>query len=107
MSNNIESDNFCPCCGRHCPADDLHCPRGREYFGMETDTSGRHDNAHHHGHSDTGMTIDDKVISLLLKCGHHLHHNTDRGNADISFLSEEEKHEFISLLKKCLKNWER
>ena len=21
----------CPCCGRHCPMDDLHCGRGEEY----------------------------------------------------------------------------
>ena len=24
-------EEFCPCCGRHCPLTDPHCERGKEY----------------------------------------------------------------------------
>ena len=32
MGKNVEKN--CPCCDRHCPADQLHCNRGREHFGL-------------------------------------------------------------------------
>lgn len=108
MNHDIEAD-LCPCCGRNCPRENLHCPRGKEYFGIETDTMSEERGGHHHGHADADMTIDDKVIALLRKCGHYLHHNKGKDNFDseqsLSFLSNDEKHELITLLKKCLQHW--
>lgn len=28
----MSEKGVCPCCGRHCTSNDLHCDRGREYF---------------------------------------------------------------------------
>ncbi len=48
----------CPGCGRHCPADNLHCSKGRRHFGVteetkedlnEKDRSGK-DGHEKHGH---------------------------------------------------------
>lgn len=104
---NSNENNVCPCCGRHCSIENLHCPRGRAHFGVEAKAGqGEH---HHHEHDRADMTIDDKVISLMLGCGHHLHHNMgedENSEQLLSFLTHEEKKELISLLKKCLQNWE-
>lgn len=31
----------CPCCDRHCPADKLHCSKGKEYFGISAKEGNR------------------------------------------------------------------
>lgn len=54
------------------------------------------------------MNENDKVIILLRKCGHYLHHNVGHGeNVDsaklLETLSDEEKEVLISLLEKL--NW--
>lgn len=109
MSIN-EKNEVCPCCGRHCPADDLHCPRGRAHFGLENSESHEEHGGHNHGYDNANMTIDDKVITMLRKCGHHLHHNVSRDGTDngqlLNFLSEDEKKQIIGLLKKCLQGWD-
>lgn len=108
MNSNFDESNVCPCCGRHCNVDNLHCPRGRAHFGIETEP-GQEEHHHHHGHDRADMTIDDKVISLMRGCGHHLHHNMDENSSSeqmLSCLSPDEKKELISLLKKCLKSWD-
>jgi hypothetical protein len=96
------SENFCPCCGRHCSVENLHCPRGKAHFGIETDGE---QSSHHH--ISGNMTNDEKVIALMRGCGHFLHHNM-HGNTDnlLSALSENEKTELISILEKCLTSWE-
>ena len=109
MNSNVDDKNVCPCCGRHCSVDNLHCPRGRAYFGIETDAGHEEKHPHHHGHDKADMTIDDKVISLMRGCGHYLHHSMGEDSSSeqmLSCLSHEEKKELISLLKKCLQSWE-
>lgn len=52
----------CPCCGRHCPMDDLHCGRGQEYARTGVipprDPNREHGNGEHghgeHGHGEHG-----------------------------------------------------
>lgn len=54
------------------------------------------------------MTVDEKIVVLLRRCGHHLHHNVKSDSAVndlVSFLSESEKEEFIHLLENCLHHW--
>jgi hypothetical protein len=84
--------------------EDLHCPRGKAHFGIET--NGAQEKQHHHFHDKENMTIDDEVISLLRRCGHYLHHNMNAGGGEelLSALSEGEKKELIKLLNKCRRN---
>lgn len=99
MKQEFNNPNVCPCCGRHCPADDLHCPRGKKYFGAEEG-----DTVEHHAHHMP--PIKDETAALLLKCGHCLHHGlTENADNILSFLSADEKNELTKLLNKCLENW--
>lgn len=88
----------CPECDNHCPVEDLKCKKGAEHFGVplkEKDIS--------------MLPAEERIIVLLRKCGHHLHHNVGRG-ADtaslVNVLSEEEKSSLEALLQKCLKHWQ-
>lgn len=101
MKLNFEKGGVCPCCGRHCSVDNLHCPKGRNYFGLE-DTGAQHDR-HRHFYDDT--TVDGKAITMMLRCGHFLHHSAGEEPISLSCLSEEEKAVLISLLNKCLESW--
>lgn len=94
-------ENICPICNRHCPVDDLHCHRGREYFGNS--------DGGHRQHNDRPMRPEEKMIVLLRKCGHFLHHNIGR-DGDVSplinALSTEERATLETLLEKCLDSWQ-
>ena len=85
----------CPCCDKHCPVEKLSCGEGRRHFGME---DARHADA-----------PDERMIVLLRKCGHFLHHSMGSG-ADAAPLTEalsaEERATLENLLEKCLKHWE-
>ncbi|MDD6483968.1 MAG: hypothetical protein PUF72_05265 [Clostridiales bacterium] len=81
-----KKENVCPCCGKHCSADNLHCSRGMKYFGVEEKKK------------------KDKTVKLMLKCSHHLRHGNAKEET-LSFLTEEEKEELTRLLKKCLDQW--
>lgn len=82
----------CPLCGRHCSADAPSCPRGKEYFGIETNSGeGEHKRGHgfhvhgdHHGHghhrhnpifkrvsvrSFTGAPVEQEKIEKILRAG--------------------------------------
>lgn len=110
-----ENKNTCPGCDNHCTKEQIKCPRGAEFFGIEFDESkvhGKH--GEHHGRhiekDDSAMTPADKVLNLLRQCGHYLHHNVGHGQQKdaselLSGLSEDEQEMLIALLKKCLKQW--
>lgn len=101
MKPQFDSNNSCPCCGRHCPADDLHCPRGKAYFGQESEQS-------QHAKGRQGGNIKDETVMLMLRCGHLLHHGLrERAEKEdiLSFLSQSEKNELTALLKKCINEW--
>lgn len=94
-------ENVCPGCGRHCPADNLHCQRGKAYFGQEVGET-----RHNKGKE---VNIKDRTVMLMLKCGHLLHHGLrKRAESEdiLYFLSEKEKNELASLLKKCIDVWD-
>lgn len=110
-SQNIE---ICPCCGRRCTSDDLHCGRGKAHFGQTSDNSvdtakgGHGGHEGHGGHGGHGGAIKDETVKLLMGCGHTLHHGLIEraANEDIlSFLTAEEKANLTALLKKCLDAW--
>lgn len=89
----------CPECDNHCPVDALKCGKGKQYFGLpreERDIS--------------GMGQEDRILVLLRKCGHYLHHNVGR-DADAAALtgglSVEEKTTLEALLQKCLERWQK
>lgn len=101
MEKNVEKN--CPCCDRHCPADQLHCNRGREHFGLPLEEErGGHGHGGHGGH---GHPNEDPLIMLLRRCGHDLHHS--EGGADLSALTREERGELARLLQKCLDSWQQ
>lgn len=96
----------CPHCKNHCSISDLQCPKGKEHFGIKDDK----DRPAGHDHHKEPSTPEEKVITLLRKSGHYLHHNVGHNeNVDclqlLSSLSDEEKTALISLLEKCLQNW--
>ena len=94
----------CPCCDRHCPTDDLHCRRGREHFGIRDESHERHELR---GNRPAGP--EEKLLVLLRKCGHFLHHSVGRDGDTaplLRALTPEEKLILETLLKKCLKSWE-
>lgn len=82
----------CPCCDKHCPVEKLSCGQGRRHFGMEKEERPQ-----------------ERMIALLRRCGHFLHHNMGPG-ADAAPLTEalsaEERAMLEGLLEKCLKHWE-
>lgn len=98
-------NEVCPLCDNHCPADHPRCPRGREHFGIKEEGPA------HHGPGAEPKTPEEKLLMLLRKCGHHLHHNLGHGEAVdsaemLKALSAEEKATLISLLEKCLHSWQ-
>ena len=103
MKEQFGNNNLCPGCGRHCPPNDLHCPRGEAILSGEL-------NPRQHGKSRRQrLDIKDETVALLMRCGHTLHHGLAEraANEDIlSFLSAEEKSELTSLLQKCIDAWE-
>lgn len=105
-----DGKEVCPCCDRHCPKEQLHCSRGKEHFGLPVEEK---DKKGHHGPrmmDDANMTTEEKVLAYLRGCGHYLHHNVGRGELDtasfLGFLTEEEKQQLSTLLKKCLEEWQ-
>lgn len=123
---------YCSQCPNHCPADDLKCGRGRNYFaqmqGLEPEEHPGHEHGHEykhegaHGHGQrhghgAGQgkeRFPDKnsLYGLLRGCGHYLHHNCggDMGEEEIQalfgVLSENEQAELKELLGKLLAGWE-
>lgn len=91
-------EDNCPCCEKRCPAEDLHCLKGRTHFGIEKKP-----------HREHPATPDGKSIDLLRRCGHFLHHNVDR-DGDVKplldALTPEECAELERLLEKCLASWQ-
>lgn len=86
----------CPCCDNRCPADEPGCATGKERFGIKR-AQGERAAAQPEG-------ADAKLIVLLRKCGHFLHHNAPGGAATASGLSEQERQTLEALLEKCLAN---
>ena len=102
MRRHSDNSEVCPNCGRHCTADNLHCPRGEAYFGLKTSKplipNGRPQDR-----------IRDETVMLMLECGHTLHHGLmeQAENEDIlQFLSPDEKNELTLILKKCVNAWD-
>ncbi|MDD6878444.1 MAG: hypothetical protein PUD44_11815 [Clostridiaceae bacterium] len=101
----------CPCCERHCPENDLGCRRGKEHFGMADGArpEGRH-GGHPGGRPEAPATPEDRVLLLLRKAGHFLHHSAGAGAdsaALLSALTAEERETLGALLEKCTASWEK
>ena len=89
----------CPQCENHCPVDDLKCGEGRSYFGVEK--------APRQGARPERP--EERMIVLLRKCGHFLHHSVGRDSnvtALVNALSAEERATLEALLEKCLEKWQ-
>ena len=100
-------NNTCPCCDRHCHKDDLHCHRGRKYFGLEE--KNQEQRPEHPQSQEQPKNEEEKIILLLRKCGHFLHHNVGQGGDTavlLQGLSPEEKTTLSTLLEKCSNNWQ-
>lgn len=90
-------EKICPQCENHCPADALKCGKGAKYFGIRRQER-----------ESGSATIDERILVLMRRCGHHLHHNAGHDtNAAALFdmLTEEEKASLEVILQKCLQRW--
>lgn len=102
MKPQFDSHEACQICGRHCLPDDLHCPRGKAYFGQKTEEM-------QHSKERQGVNSKDETVMMMLKCGHFLHHGLrERAESEdiLAFLSSDEKTELTAILKKCINEWE-
>ncbi|MGN0178732.1 MAG: hypothetical protein ACI4DY_04725 [Monoglobaceae bacterium] len=98
------SEGVCPCCGLHCSIDSLHCMRGHKFFAHKADADTL-DKKSKGDNTELNIACDE-AIGLMLQCGHYLHHGMKDIDCDIlSFLSDNEKSELTSLLKKCIEHW--
>lgn len=91
----------CPCCEKHCPVNKLSCPRGKAHFGVSDK-----DFAHH---TNLSENPEEKMIVLLRRCGHFLHHNVGRGenvSPLVNALTPDERAQLEALLEKCLDRWQ-
>ena len=98
----------CPNCDRHCPIDNLHCGRGREYFGMAEPAGGERREQRHpmrgggHAHGRGAPNDAPKAVRLLRECGHRLHHGTGDPEELVAPLTNRELETLERLLEKCL-----
>ncbi|MBR1822174.1 MAG: hypothetical protein IJ769_11225 [Clostridia bacterium] len=99
-------EQTCPNCGRHCLASDLHCDRGRAYFGLPENGEGRQERRGHaareHGHGHGAHDDALKAVRLLRECGHRLHHGMGDPAELIAPLTDRELETLEHLLEKCL-----
>lgn len=49
------------------------------------------------------MTLEEKALYKMRRCGHALHHSHEDMNLD--FLTDEEKQALVKILSKCIDNW--
>lgn len=91
---------FCTGCENHCPLNDLHCRKGRNFFGV------KEEGGHFH---ERGPRNDPRAIALIMRCGKFLRHGMDPG-ADtrelLRALTPGETAELERLLEKCLTAWQ-
>lgn len=91
------AEKTCPQCENHCSADALKCGKGEKYFGVQ-----------HQEKDISSMTPEERILILLRKCGHHLHHNVGHDTdaaALVNMLTTEEKTSLEEILQKCLQHW--
>lgn len=74
-----ENKNTCPCCGRHCPLNDVQCERGRNFIetGEIPERTKQKEHRHHDGHQHDHhkeMSTNEHISRMLGKCGHILRH---------------------------------
>ena len=87
----------CSGCENHCAVDDLKCGKGAKLLGLRREEKNLDE-----------LPAEERVLVLLRKCGHYLHHNAGRDADPVALfggLSEEEKSALELLLKKCLEYW--
>lgn len=92
------AEKICPQCENHCSVDALRCGKGAKYFGIQ-----------HQERDISSMTIDERILVLLRRCGHHLHHNAGHDTNDaalVDILTAEEKTSLEVILQKCLRHWQ-
>lgn len=92
------AEKICPQCENHCPADALKCGKGEKYFGIRRQER-----------EISSMTADERILVLLRRCGHYLHHNAGHDTnaaALVGMLTAEEKDSLEVTLQKCLQHWQ-
>lgn len=112
MNQNRKQEKVCPCCGRHCAAESLHCSRGMEYFGVSMTEEQMRDHRARLQREDENGPLAERVLGAMRRCGHYLHHTAGHGGpvdseALLASLTEEEQQELLKLLGKCMQSWNR
>lgn len=98
----MNEEKNCPCCPNHCSIDNLSCGRGRQYFDGENKEEHGH-KSHHEAKDESLMSLEEKVLYKMHRCGHALHHSN--GSMNLDFLTNEEKQTLVKILSKCIDNW--
>ena len=102
------TEEKCPCCGRHCSLDDLHCDRGREYVrtGIIPEKKEKDDHKKRVTKKEyDALSVEDKIIFNLSSVGRALGHHGDSIKDNVlKGLDENEKASLLALLEKIAKN---
>ena len=102
------TEEKCPCCGRHCSLDDLHCDRGRKYVrtGVIPEKKGKDDHKKRVTKEEyDALSVEDKIIFNLSSVGRALGHHGDSIKDNVlKGLDENEKASLLALLEKIAKN---
>lgn len=91
------TEQFCPCCGRHCPLTNPSCERGKAYVcgEHEFEIHGERNHGHRHQHSNRydNMDIDSKLIGNIRDMGHTVRALSDgkAGQSRILIIVNEEE----------------
>lgn len=89
----------CPCCPNHCDINNLSCGRGIKHFNLSKNESEKEKLVV----NEESLSVDEKILNKLRKCGHFLHHSKE--TPIFQNLTVIEKENLLDLLTKCLDNW--
>ena len=81
---------FCTGCDRHCPADALHCGKGRKLFGVETKAD---------------RVMESGTPELLSRCARMLRRVAEQTENPMAVLTAEEQQQLTDLLTKLAREW--
>ena len=105
------TEEKCPCCGRHCSLDDLHCDRGREYVKTgvipeRKDDHKKDENKKHVSKEEyDALSVEDRIIFNLSNVGRALsHHGENIKDNVLNGLDDNERASLLALLEKMAQN---
>ena len=87
-------NEVCPCCGRHCPMDDLHCSTGKEY--AQTDVVKEKKHHKHHAEKYEALDIHSKLAMNLREISRTMNHRSEGKGSQKRVLTLLNEHDGMS-----------